>query len=121
MENNENCVYWELDKYQVSLLLKHVSQFKTENEEDKELAVSMAEELKKLFGWNEVHVSWKLTKKQVDFLSKYTAQLNEVYLDKDEEETLSLLTDDLSFLFLYLDALENPNRKNEDEEVAGYE
>ena len=32
MENDENCVYWELDKYQVSLLLKHVSQFKTENE-----------------------------------------------------------------------------------------
>lgn len=25
MENDENCVYWELDKYQVSLLLKHVS------------------------------------------------------------------------------------------------
>ena len=119
MENNENCVYWELDKYQVSLLLKHVSQFKTENEEDKKLAESMAEELKKLFGWNEVHVSWKLNMKQVDFLSKYTAQLK--CTDKDEEETMNLLTDDLSFLLLYLDALENPNRKNEDEEVAGYE
>lgn len=119
MENDENCVYWELDKYQVSLLLKQVSQFKTENEEDKKLAESMAEELKKLFGWNEVHVSWKLNMKQVDFLSKYTAQLK--CTDKDEEETMSLLTDDLSFLSLYLDALENPNRKNEDEEVAGYE
>lgn len=118
MENDENCVYWELDKYQVSLLLKHVSQFKTENEEDKKLAESMAEELKKLFGWNEVHVSWKLNMKQVDFLSVHCSA--EVY-DKDEEETMSLLTDDLSFLFLYLDALENPNRKNEDEEVAGYE
>lgn len=119
MENNENCAYWELDKYQVSLLLKYVSQFKRENEEDKKIAESMAEELKKLFGWNEVHVSWKLNMKQVDFLSKYTAQLK--CTDKDEEETMSLLTDDLSFLFLYLDALENPNRKNEDEEVAGYE
>lgn len=85
----------------------------------KKLAESMAEELKKLFGWNEAHVSWKLNMKQVDFLSKYTAQLK--CTDKDEEETMSLLTDDLSFLFLYLDALENPNRKNEDEEVAGYE
>ena len=112
MENNKNCVYWELDKYQVSLLLKHVSQFKTENEEDKKLAESMADELRKLFGWNEKHVSWKLTKKQVDCLLKYVSQL--VCADENDEEALNLLTDDLNFLFLYLDSLENPNRQKEE-------
>lgn len=112
MENNENCVYWKLDKHQVSMLLQCVSQLKTENEEDGKPADSMADELRKLFGWNEEHVSWRLTKKQVDCLLKYTAQMD--CTDRDEEETLSLLTDDLNFLFLYLDSLENPNRQKEE-------
>lgn len=112
MENNENCVYWKLDKHQVCMLLQYVSQLKTENEEDEKLAESMADELRKLFGWNEEHVSWKLTKKQVDCLLKYVSQL--VCADENDEEALNLLTDDLNFLFLYLDSLENPNRQKEE-------
>ena len=34
MENNENYVYWKLEKYQLNLLLKQLNQFKTENEKD---------------------------------------------------------------------------------------
>ena len=94
------------------MLLQCVFQLKTENEEDGKLADTMADELRKFFGWNEEHVSWKLTKKQVDCLLKYTAQMD--CTDRDEEETLSLLTDDLNFLFLYLDSLENPNRQKEE-------
>ena len=59
-------------------------------------------------------VSWKLVKGQLDFLLKFSNQLENV--EKENQEAASLLLDDLSFLFQYLDALENPDRKDEDEE-----
>ena len=114
MENNENYVYWKLEKYQLNLLLKQVNQFKTENEKDNTFRNAMREDLLLLLRSSENPVSWKLVKGQVDFLLKFSNQLENV--EKEDQEAASLLLDDLSFLFQYLDALGNPDRKDEDEE-----
>lgn len=114
MENNENYVYWKLEKYQLNLLLKQVNQFKTENEKDNTFRNAMREDLLLLLRSSENPVSWKLVKGQVDFLLKFSNQLENV--EKENQEAASQLLDDLSFLFQYLDALENPDCKDEDEE-----
>lgn len=114
MENNENYVYWKLEKYQLNLLLKQVNQFKTENEKDNTFRNAMREDLLLLLRSSENPVSWKLVKGQVDFLLKFSNQLENV--EKENQEAASQLLDDLSFLFQYLDALENPDREDEDEE-----
>ena len=116
MENNENCVYWKLEKYQLNLLLKQVSQLKTENKKDYTFRNAMREDLLLLMRSSESPVSWKLVKEQVDFLLKFATQLEDV--ENEDLETASVLLDDLSFFFQYLDALENPDRKDEDEEDA---